>query len=179
MVSRFFNWQTVNRRHPACRRLLRKHKLLFSRLFSRLVEIADDAYDNGGLPMIFEWPRHCTYWKLPEVIQFISSNELRLAHFDGCFYGLRSCIPGSEAKYLNKPSTIATNLPEVHERFDGCMCPGIGPDHVHDVTCGKNAKHSQGYTSKMVENLHYCIKRHFEGPSCWWNPSIACARAPA
>ena len=139
-------WQTVNRRHPACRRLLRKHRLLFDRLFGRLVEIADDTVVNGGLPIIFEWPRHCTYWKLPEVERFCAENGLQKAHFDGCRFGLRSCIAGSESKYLMKPWTFATNLPEVFEVFNGMFCPGVSSEHVHDSTCGRNAKHSQGYT---------------------------------
>ena len=164
------SWQTANRRHPACRRLLRKHKLLFDRLFSRLVEIADDACENGGLPIIFEWPRHCTYWKLPEVVRFCAENELHKAHFDGCRFGLRSCIPGSESKYLMKPWTFATNLPEIFEIFDDMFCPGVSSEHVHDSTCGKNAKHSQGYTSEIVELIHRGVKRHFEGPNCWWVP---------
>ena len=152
---------------------LRRHKLLFNRLFERLVELTEDAQEDGGAPIIFEWPRHCTYWKLPEVEKFLWENSLAKAYFDGCHFGLRSCVKGSESLFLRKPWCIATNLPEVHERFDGRMCPGTGPDHVHGVTCGKDAKHSQGYTRQMVVELHECIRDHFLGSNRWWTGAEA------
>ena len=161
-------WQTINRRHPACRRLLRKHKLLFSRLFSRLLEVAEDACIEGGLPMVFEWPRYCSYWKLPEVERFLRDNEMQKAHFDGCHFGLRSVIPGEEHLFLNKPWTFATNIQEIFDGFNGKLCPGRGPRHQHGTTCGANAKHSQGYSAEMVDLLHRCIKKHIQGCNSWW-----------
>ena len=134
------------------------------------MELAEDASYNGGLPLIYEWPRYCTYWKLPEVQEFIKTEELQLANLDGCNFGLRSCIPGSEWKYLMKPWTMATNLPEVHARLNGRLCSGTGPNHVHDTTCGKNARHSQGYTTELVQEIHYGIRDYFMGPNCWWHP---------
>jgi hypothetical protein len=164
-------WQTANRRHPACRRLIRKHKLLFSRLFSRLVEIADDCAFEGGLPLVFEWPRHCTYWKLPEVVKFVNDNDLKFAEFDGCRFGLRSCNAGAEHMFLMKPWRFATNIPEVYSGFHGLFCQGCSPSHQHDVTRGQNARHSQGYSRELVTKLHHCVKEHFTGPNHWWTPS--------
>ena len=160
-------WQTANRRHPACRRMIRKHKLLFLRLFSRLQEVAEDAMYEGGLPMVFEWPRHCTYWKLPEVEKFLRDNDLRRASFDGCHFGLRSIVKGSEDLFLNKPWSFATNITEVFDGFDGKLCPGKGPKHRHDTTCGINARHSQGYTNEMVDLLYRCLRDHVVNSS-WW-----------
>ena len=144
--------------------------MLFSRLFSRLVEIADDHVLCGGIPLIFEWPRHCTYWKLPEVLKFVYDNDLQFADFDGCRFGLRSCNAGEEHKFLMKPWRFATNILEVIDGFSQCFCPGVSLDHVHDVTRGKNAKHSQGYNKEIVVKLHHCIKNHVTGPNHWWTP---------
>ena len=131
-------------------------------------DLAKEVFDLNGT-VCLEWPKPCRYWKDPHVEKFLKDNKMYKANFDGCYFGLRSCVKGSEHLYLRKPWCLATNLPEVLEGFTGLYCPGTGPDHIHDTTCGKNAKHSQGYTVEMVLKLHWCIKRHFEGPNCWWD----------
>ena len=109
----------------------------------------------------FEWPRVCRYWKKPKVAQFIKRYGLALAKFDGCAFGLRSCIKGEEDRFLKKPWMIATNIPQVERSLDKRLCPGVGPDHVHGVTCGKNAKHSQQYTIQLATEIHHAIAEHF------------------
>ena len=93
--------------------------------------------------------------------RFIKDQKLTLAKFDGCAYGLRSCMKGEEEKFLKKPWMIATNLPEVMAALDGRLCPGVGPSHEHGVTCNKNAKHSQHYTIQLAVEIHDAIAKHF------------------
>ena len=110
---------------------------------------------------MFEWPRVCRYWRKPKVAKFIKRQNLTLAKFDGCAYGLRSCLKGEEDKFLKKPWMIATNIPEVAATLDNNLCPGVGPGHEHSVTCGKNAKHSQQYTIELAEEIHRAIAKSF------------------
>ena len=84
-----------------------------------------------------------------------------MAKFDGCAYGLRSCLKGEEDKFLKKPWMIATSIPEVAAALDGHFCPGVGPGHEHSVTRGKNAKHSQQYTAELAEEIHRAIARSY------------------
>ena len=119
--------------------------------------------------MVFEWPRYCTYWKWPEVEQFLRDNKMQKADFNGCRFGLRSIVKGSEDLFLPKPWTFATNIPEVYDGFHGMFCPGLGPNHQHDSTSGINTRYTQGYAPEMVDLLYACLKKHMEGCNSWWN----------
>ena len=154
-------WQIPNKKHPACQRLLAKHHKLFNRLFDQLVRLFREQGCLGVIPILFEWPRVCRYWKKPKVAQFIKKHGLALARFDGCAFGLRSCIKGEEDKFLKKPWMIATNIPQVEQSLDKRLCPGVSLNHVHGVTCGKNAKHSQQYTAQLATEIHHAIAAYF------------------
>ena len=113
----------------------------------------------------------CRYWRKPKVASFLKRYKLQLAKFDGCAYGLRSCIKGEEDKFLKKPWMIATNIPEIMTTLDGHYCPGTGPGHEHSITRGKNAKHSQHYTVKLAKDIHKAIADfHVHGKGCWTGP---------
>ena len=71
--------------------------------------LADVITRTGGL-IALEWPRGCTYWKLPKVQKFLSDYGLVESFFDGCAYGL--CAPNGLP--MKKPWTVVTNLQELH-----------------------------------------------------------------
>ena len=166
-------WQIVNKRHPACRRLLKKHHKLFNELFNSLVSLFRQFANHGPIPILFEWPRCCRYWKKPKVAQFLKKWDLASARFDGCAFGLRSCIEREKEKFLKKPWLVATNIPSVFEALNDRLCPGTSEGHVHGTTCGRNAKHSQYYTKQLALVLHDAIARHHEGGKSWWRGSKA------
>jgi hypothetical protein len=161
-------WQICNKKHPACRRLILKHHKLFGKLFSSLVRLFKEYAPRGDIPILFEWPKCCRYWRLPRVDQFVRRYGLSTVEFDGCAFGLRSCIKREEGKFLRKPWRIVTNIPAVQEALKGHKCPGISTDHVHATTCGKNAKHSQYYTRQLAETIHKAIAKHHESGQSWW-----------
>jgi hypothetical protein len=164
-------WQIVNKKHPACRRLLIKHHQLFNKLFRSLVKLFADYATRGDIPILFEWPRCCRYWKIPKVERFIRKHRLTTAEFDGCAFGLRSSIKREEGKYLKKPWRIVTNIPAIQEALAGRLCPGTSDTHVHAVTCGKDAKHSQYYTRSLARTIHDAIAKHHMSGSSWWRRS--------
>ena len=102
------------------------------------------------------------------VARFLRKYGLRLAKFDGCAFGLRSCITNETEKFLKKPWMVATNLPEVHRALDGKVCPGVSDEHVHGVTCGQNAKHSQYYTRELANVIHQAIADHHIVGAPFW-----------
>ena len=79
-------WQIPNKKHPACRRLIAKHHKLFNALFEKLLRLYREVDRRGGIPILFEWPRTCRYWRKPKVARFIKRQKLTLAKFDGCAY---------------------------------------------------------------------------------------------
>ena len=125
------------------------------------MQLYRESNRSGGIPILFEWPRVCRYWRKPKVNKFIRKQKLMMAKFDGCAYGLRSCLKGEEDKFLKKPWLIATNIPTVAKTLDGKLCPGVSPNHTHGVTCGKNAKHSQQYTVEFAKEVHHAIADYF------------------
>jgi hypothetical protein len=161
-------WQIVNKKHPACRRLLKKHHKLFNELFAGLQKLFDEFSPKGSIPIVFEWPRCCRYWKKPMVARFIRKYKLSLAKFDGCAFGLRSCIEREKEKFLKKPWMVATNVPEVFEALNGKLCPGTDPSHQHSTTCGINARHSQYYTKDLAATIHEAIAKHHTVGSPFW-----------
>jgi hypothetical protein len=161
-------WQYLNQRKPACRRLLRKHLKLFGQLFDSLLHLFQEFRQVGTIPILFEWPRCCQYWKLPKVKKFVTMNRLSLAKFDGCAFGLRSCIQRESEKFLRKPWLVATNIPEVHRVLDGKLCPGVSLEHQHSTTCGKNSKHSQYYTVELAKSLHGALAEFHLSGNSWW-----------
>jgi hypothetical protein len=161
-------WQVVNKNHPACRRILKKHHRLFNQLFDSLISLMREVSDRGPLPILFEWPRHCRYWKMPKVERFLRKWGLASATFDGCAFGLRSCIEREKEKFLKKPWLVATNINTVFNALNGRTCPGTSTDHVHSTTCGRNAKHSQYYTKELALVIHEAIARHHEEGHSWW-----------
>ena len=161
-------WQLVNRKHPGCRRLLEKHHRLFDMLFGNLLRLTREFAPRGTIPIIFEWPRPCRYWKLPKVEQFIEDNDLVKSRFDGCVFGLRSILRGEEHKYLRKPWCIATNIPEVYSALDGVLCPGVDESHQHGTSGGKNTRHTQGYTEALVITIHQAVARSLKNFGRFW-----------
>ena len=91
---------------------------------------------------------------MPKVERFLRKWRLASARFDGCAFGLRSCIEREKEKFLKKPWLIATNIDTVFSALDGRTCPGTGTDHEHSTTCGRNAKHSQYYTKELALAIH-------------------------
>jgi hypothetical protein len=56
--------------------------------------------------------------------------------------------------------------------LDGRLCPGTSLDHVHGVTCGRNAKHSQYYTAELALVLHNAIAQHHQEGHSWWKGQV-------
>ena len=148
----------INAKNPKCQAKLVEHRALFELLWRQLVKLFREF---GELPIIHEWPRHCTYWKDPLVASFVKKYGLSLTDFDGCQVGLKSCLPNEKDLFLKKPWRFGSNIPDVSREFRDLLCPGISEKHIHGITCGKNAKSSQYYTPYMTTLVHVCVFRYF------------------
>ena len=80
---------------------------MFDALWSNFEVVCDHAHRNGNYIAI-EWPRGCSYWKQPAVVNFLSRNNFAIADFDGCMYGLVSTHGQTKGRQLRKPWTIAS-----------------------------------------------------------------------
>jgi len=69
-------------------RLAEYHRQLAVLLRHALI-VARTAKQRGGT-VALEWPRYCTYWKLPSIGQFAKELSLKYWKLGGCMYGLVS-----------------------------------------------------------------------------------------
>ena len=100
-----------------------------------------------------EWPKGCSYWKLPKVRKLIKDLDLKFVYFDGCMLRLRSIVNGLPVR---KPWAICTNSEEILKEFSGLTCCGHSK---HQPCQGVDTKVTEEYTVEFVEKLHSAWKR--------------------
>ena len=103
--------QGTNSVNPQCQDLLQQHEEEFVKLWNNFRRLIDEC---APFSIIIEWPRCCSYWNRPEVIEVLSELGTFDAVFDGCMYG----IVNKKAEPLQKQWRFATTIPEVALYFD-------------------------------------------------------------
>ena len=146
------SWQRINVKKPGGYARLRKHIRLFDKLWHRFETIARHTHQKGNFIAI-EWPKGCSYWKLPKVRKLIKDLDLKFVYFDGCMLGLKSIVNGLP---IRKPWAICTNSDEILKEFSGFTCCGHSK---HQPCQGVDTKITEGYTVEFVEKLHSAWKR--------------------
>ena len=146
------SWQRINVKLPGGYARLQRHQRLFNKLWHRFEEVARYTHQKGNHVAI-EWPKGCSYWKLPKVRKLIKDLDLKHICFDGCMLGLRSVVNNLP---IRNPWVIYTNSDEILKEFSGLTCCGHSK---HQVCQGVDTKLTEGYTVEFVERLHSAWKR--------------------
>ena len=141
----------INVKRPGGYAILRRHIKLFNKLWSNFEVIARAAYAAGNYIAI-EWPRGCSYWKLPKVVKLMRELRLEFVHFDGCMLGLKS----RKGNPIRKPWSIATNSQCLIQELRGCLCCG---HKYHDPCAGSETKRTENYTELMVNKIHKAFRK--------------------
>ena len=124
--------------------------------FSRRAEL---VLKLGG-SVSFEWPRHSTGWKRPDVAAFFDAHpEFREANFDGCAVGLRSkaCNP------IKKPWRVRSTSQRIYDAFRNKVCSCT---HEHERCAGAETARSAMYPFHMTHMIAQALY-----------PSKACSAA--
>ena len=100
-------WQYVNvsRLDESFAADLKRRRKHSRKLLKSFIRVAERALALGG-EVSFEWPRNCSGWLLPELVQFISKHGLFTALVDGCAAGLRD----KKGRALLKKLRFVTSL---------------------------------------------------------------------
>ena len=145
-------WQRINVRKPGGFAILRKHKILFDKLWTNFEKLCHYTHVAGN-KIAIEWPRGCSYWLLPKVVKLCKLYNLQFVDFDGCMLGLTSIY---DDKPIKKPWRIATNDTVIAKAFEGFLCQGHAEHHP---CAGKDTKLTENYTPLFVDMLHNAFRR--------------------
>jgi len=146
-------WQNLNWHvGPKTRSKIRAHRAVFRKLWRNFGIVAQACRANGGR-IALEWPRRCAYWRQRNVQSFLRDYDLRLHHFDGCRFNLRSIAPSKQGKLLRKPWTLASDVPQFTKFGDFTCCH---PRGAHASVEGRDTRATEEYTDSMVHLIHEC-----------------------
>ena len=93
--------------------------------------------------LCFEWPWHCTGWKLDEVKEIAKTLPFS-CRFDGCCYGLKN----RRGEPLRKEWLVRTTCSQL-PRFLSRRCTGLG--HHHAACRGEDGAQTAYYTDELVK----------------------------
>ena len=131
-----------------------KHRRLFNALW-RNFEIICEEINRQGHHFAIEWPRACEYWRATKVIALLNRYSCVHAEFDGCMYGLKSCV--RKDVLIKKPWRISATSRALHAALHGRLC---NKDHEHTPCQGQDTKRTEEYTEEMVKAIHVAWRKH-------------------
>ena len=107
-----------------------------------------------GRGFILEQPAPATSWKRPKVKRLLDDEEVYTIRVDMCRYGLRAQCGPYQGELVQKPTVLATNIPEIAAHANK-VCQ---KDHQHGLLIGGAAKHAAVYTPAFVKAVVNGIK---------------------
>ena len=128
-------------------------------------DLLEHAYRLGRntLPCVaHEWPNSCTYWRLPDVQQFVQKYELISYQVDGCMVGVVTAgtKDGTGAGIpIRKSWLVKSNVTKVgfalHVRCD--------KSHSHAPCKGRDTIRSERYPEDFCRRVHRGWEQHCRG----------------
>ena len=80
-------WNFINNKIPSARKKVANHRKLFNLLWKSFEAFLDEM-GHLSPSIAIEWPKGCTYWKLPKVKSILDKHGLDKSDFDGCAVGI-------------------------------------------------------------------------------------------
>ena len=82
-----------------------------------------------------------------------------MSKFDQCQFGLKSKVSQTP---MNKRTILMSNIPSLHQNFDGQLCDGM---HSHIMVQGceggeKRSTWAQRYSDLMVSMIAQAVREH-------------------
>ncbi len=84
-------------------------------------------------------------------MDFLAKHQFKFADFDGCMYGLVAEGGRDHGMPIMKPWRVACSPNSSLPRFLNLKCDR---SHVHTHCAGSYTLGTQGYTPKIVDNVH-------------------------
>ena len=89
--SPWSSWQHLNLNldKPGYKKKLKGQRRLSVKMLKNFIKVAEQVLCQGGT-VSFEWPKNCSGWKLPLLMEFIARHGLYEAITDGCAFGMEN-----------------------------------------------------------------------------------------
>ena len=118
-----------------------------------------DYQRSRGRFFVHEHPDNALSWDHSTVLDISKQNDVLLARFHMCYFGLKSKVTEIP---VQKSTKVMTNMPEVHEKLNGCNCPG---HKLHQILQGmeggmKRSEWSQQYPDEFCQAILEAVKGH-------------------
>ena len=107
-----------------------------------------------GRGFILEQPAPATSWIRPKVRKLLENPEVYTVRADMCRFGLRAQCGPHQGKLVQKPTVLATNIPEIAAHANK-VCQ---KNHQHGQLIGGAAKYAAVYTPAFVKAVVNGIK---------------------
>ena len=117
------------------------------RLLRHFIEIAEAILASGG-HISFEWPRHCSGWCRPELIEFIAKHNLYTVNVDGCACGMTD----SHGDPILKQWRFITSSERQAKSLSALRCEHP-EDFRHAEISGSTTKSTERYPPKLCHTL--------------------------
>ena len=107
------------------------------KLLKSFISIANIVLDSGGV-VSFEWPRHCSGWTQPLLVDFIHQRDLYVVNVDGCSVGMCN----SKGESILKPWRFITSSERLANALSFLKCD---KSHKHGETLRKDITNTGKY----------------------------------
>ena len=138
-------------------------------VFRNFRRVAEAARAHGGR-IAFEWPRHATGWKLPEVQQLITDLNLYVCDCDGCAFGLSN----SKDEPLLKQWRVVTDCGRLARALSERRCRHP-PGFKHGEISGSTSPKTAAYPRAMCETIASAL---YPKTVFGHVPAMTCIRVP-
>ena len=142
-----------NRDQPEIKKKLKGKRRLSIKMLRNFIKVAEQVLCQGGT-VSFEWPKNCSGWSLPLLLEFVARHGLYEAITDGCAHGMKN----HKGEPLNKSWRIVTSSFKLAQNLSAKRCG-------HE----QGLKHAEGTgnlalcSASRPENMAQCIAQSLYG----------------
>jgi hypothetical protein len=108
---------SVHRHGEEYRKKLERKRQESKKIRRNFARVAEAIHEKGGR-IAYEWPRHASGWKLPELLKLISDFDLYTVDCDGCAFGMQS----DHGEPLLKQWRVITNCSRLAKAMSTKRC---------------------------------------------------------
>ena len=126
---------------------LAKRRAISRKMLARFIYLAEIVLKQGG-EISFEWPRFCSGWRLPELIDFIVKWDLYTCAVDGCAFGLKD----KDGVPIKKPWPFITSCQRQAVSLSNARCRHAA-DFKHSIAEGPKTLSTERYPVPLCRTL--------------------------